>query len=166
MEDESVPCSEREGVQKLVRSEDEAALEEAKRLKGRQLDDALYAALLSRSHSDQARALVDTVSKLVTDHELATGTRTNQRDKKKLVLRLAVERFVADLLQAQASQTNKGYVYRPLRPQGFTGQAVSYRIFKSLVDAMLDLRLLEAHKGFQMWTSFGGPLVPMRQKAT
>jgi hypothetical protein len=34
------------------------------------------------------------------------------------------------------------------------------------VDAMLELRLLEAHKGFQMWTSFGGPSVPMRQKAT
>lgn len=141
-------------------------VDEAKRLKGRDLDDALYAALLSRAHSDQARALVDTVTNLIAEHELAASTRTNKRDKKKLALRLAVERFLADLLQAQASETNKGYVYRPVRPEGFTGNAVSYRTFKSLVDAMLELKLLDAHKGFQMWTSFGGPQVPMRQKAT
>jgi hypothetical protein len=92
-------------------------VDEAKRLRGRQLDDALYAALLSRSHSDQARALVDTLTSLVTEHELAASTRTNKRDKKKLALRLTVERFLADLLQAHSSDTNKGYVYRPLRPK-------------------------------------------------
>ena len=142
-------------------------VDEAKRLKGRELDDALYAALLSRSHSDQARVLVDTVTALVTEHEIAAGTRTNKRDKKKTALQLAVERLLADLLQAQASETNKGYVYRPLRPQGFTGQAVSYRTFKSLVETMLTLGLLESHKGFQMWDApFGGALRAVRQKAT
>ena len=142
-------------------------VDEAKRLRGRQLDDALYAALLSRSHSDQARALVDTLTSLVTEHELAASTRTNKRDKKKLALRLTVERFLADLLQAHASDTNKGYVYRPLRPEGFTGQAVSYRTFKSLVETMLTLGLLESHKGFQMWDApFGGALIAVRQKAT
>jgi hypothetical protein len=146
--------------------DDEAAIEEAKRLKGRELDDALYAALLSRAHSDQARVLVDTVAKLVIEQEVAAGIRTNKRDKKQTALASAVERLLADLLQAQASETNKGYVFRSLRPEAFTGQAVSYRTFKSLVDAMLSLGLLESYKGFQMWTSFGGPQAPMRQKAT
>jgi hypothetical protein len=121
MEDESTRGNELEGVQKLVQPENEATSDEAKRLKGRELDDALYAALLSRAHSDQARALVDTVAKLIIQQEIAAGTRTNKRDKKQTALASAVERFLADLLQAQASETNKGYVFRPLRPEGFTG---------------------------------------------
>ena len=167
MEDESALNSKLEGVQQLVRPEEPADLEEAKRLKGRELDDALYAALLSRAHSDQARALVDTVAKLVTEQEVTAGTRTNKRDKKQPALASAVERLLANLLQAQASETNKGYVFRPLRPERFTGQAVSYRTFRSLVDAMESLGLLESYKGFQMWSpSFDGASLPMRQKAT
>jgi hypothetical protein len=166
MEDESTLGIELESVQKLVHSEDEAAFEEAKRLKGRELDDALYAALLSRAHSDQARGLVDTVVKLVIEQEVAAGTRTNKRDKKQTALASAVERFLADLLQAQASETNKGYVFRPLRPEGFTGQAVSYRTFKSLVDVMFTLGLLDEYKGFQGWTDGFGAPVPWIRKAT
>jgi hypothetical protein len=166
MENERTLGVDLERDEKLDHPENETASEEVKRLKGRQLDDALYAALLSRAHSDQARTLVDTVAKLVIEQEVAAGTRTNKRNKKQTALASAVERFLADLLQAQASETNKGYVFRPLRPEGFTGQAVSYRTFKSLVDAMLSLGLLDSYKGFQMWTAFGGPQVPMRQKAT
>jgi hypothetical protein len=151
-------------IEETIIQDDQA--DEAKRLRGRGLDDALYAALLSRSHSDQARALVATVAKLVIEQEIAAGTRTNKRDKKQIALASAVERLLADLLQAHASETNKGYVFRPLRPEGFTGQAVSYRTFKSLVDALLSLGLLESYKGFQMWTTFDGPRVPTRQKAT
>jgi hypothetical protein len=146
--------------------DDEAAIEEAKRLKGRELDDALYAALLSRAHSDQARALVDTVVTMVAERELAAGIRTNKRDKKHTALRTAVERLLADLLQAQASETNKGYVFRSLRPEAFTGQAVSYRTFKSLVDVMLTLGFLEEYKGFQGWSDGFGVAVPWIRKAT
>lgn len=64
-QENAAPVSELEGVQKVVQSEVEAASDEAKRLKRRELDDAIYAALLSRAHSDPARALVDTVVKLV-----------------------------------------------------------------------------------------------------
>src|SRR5215472_404831 len=141
-------------------------VDEAKRLRGRQLDDALYAALLSRAHSDQARALVDTVVRMVAERELAAGIRTNKRDKKQTALRSAVERLLADLLQAQASETNKGYVFRSLRPEGFTGQAVSYRTFKSLVDVMVTLGLLEEYKGFQGWTDGFGAPAPWIRKAT
>jgi len=150
-------------VQKVQSHED---AEEAKRLRGRQLDDALYAALLSRAHSDQARALVDTVVTMVAQRELAAGIRTNKRDKKQTALRSAVERLLADLLQAQASETNKGYVFRSLRPEGFSGQAVSYRTFKSLVDAMLTLGFLEEYKGFQGWSDGFGVPVPWIRKAT
>jgi hypothetical protein len=166
METERTVSIDLEADEKADQLENEKASEEAKRLKGRQLDDALYAALLSRSHSDQARALVDAVTNLVTEHEVAASTRTNKRDKKKLALRLAVERLLADLLQAQASDTNKGYVYRPLRPEAFTGQAVSYRTFRSLVDVMLTLGLLEEYKGFQAWSDGFGVPVPWIRKAT
>lgn len=64
----------------------------------RELDNARYAALMSRAHSDQARALVETVTNLVAMHELAAGTRTNKRKKKQDALRSAMERLLADLL--------------------------------------------------------------------
>ena len=149
--------------------EEDTAAEEAKRQKGRELDDALYAALLSRAHSDQACALVDVVTKTIAEHELAGSLRANKRDKKHKTLRLAVEAFLADLLQAQTSQKAKGFVYRPVRPDGFTGQAVSYRTFRSLTNAMVDLGFLENHKGFQVWRDRDdtlGPASPFMQKAT
>ena len=57
----------------------------------RELDDARYAALDCRAHSDQARALVAAVTDLVAAHELASGTRTNKRKKKQTALSSAVE---------------------------------------------------------------------------
>ena len=166
MEDESTLGSELKEVQKLVHSEAEADPEEAKRLKRRELDDAIYAALLSRAHSDQARSLVDTIVTMVAAHELAAGIRTNKRDKKHTALRTAVERLLADLLEAQASEKAKGYVYRTARPKDFTGHRVSYRSFRSLVDAMGSLGLLERYTGFQKWDALFGKVVPTRRKAT
>jgi hypothetical protein len=55
----------------------------------RELDDARYAALDCRAHSDQARALVAAVTDLVATHELATGTRTNKRKKKQTALKFS-----------------------------------------------------------------------------
>jgi hypothetical protein len=149
--------------------QEDTAIEEAKRQKGRELDDALYAALLSRAHSDQACALVDAVTKTIAEHELAGGLRANKRDKKQKELRSAVESTLADLLQAQASEKAKGYVYRPMRPDGFTGQAVSYRTFRSLTNALVDLGFLKSHKGFQVWRDRDdtlGPSSPFMQRAT
>jgi hypothetical protein len=57
----------------------------------RELDDALYAALTTRAASDQARALVDHVTLLAAEHELAVGTRKNKRKTKEAALRSAVE---------------------------------------------------------------------------
>ena len=81
-------------LQGAARPEKDTATEEAKRQKGRELDDALYAALLSRAHSDQACALVDAVTKSIIEHELAGGLRANKRDKKQKTLKSAVEAFL------------------------------------------------------------------------
>ena len=106
-------------------------LEETKQPKvhnPRELDDARYAALDCRAHSDQARALVAAVTDLVAAHELASGTRTNKRKKKQTALGAAVERLLADLLLAQTSEKTKGYVYRSMRPEGFAESDVSYAL--------------------------------------
>jgi hypothetical protein len=132
----------------------------------RELDDARYAALDCRAHSDQARALVAAVTDRVAAHELTAGTRTNKRKKKQTALSSAVERLLADLLLAQASEKAKGYVYRPTRPEGFTESNVGYRVFKALVDALVDLGLLEKHKGYQGWDEPFGARVVVRRKAT
>jgi hypothetical protein len=132
----------------------------------RELDDARYAALDCRAHSDEARALVPAVTDLVVAQELAGGTRTNKRKRKQTALRSAVEGLLADLLQAQISDKTNGYVYRPMRPSSFTEGNVSYRVFKSLVDTLVDLGLLEKHPGFQMWDEPFGKRAAVIRKAT
>src|SRR5215813_2701888 len=132
----------------------------------RELDDARYAALDCRAHSDQGGALVAAVTNMVAAHELAAGARTNKRKKKQAALSSAVERLLADLLLAHASEKAKGYVYRPTRPEGFTDGNVGYRVFKALVDALVDLGLLESHKGYQGWGEPFGARVVVRRKAT
>src|SRR5262245_4802385 len=132
----------------------------------RELDDARYAALDCRAHSDQARALVAAVTDLVATQELAAGTRTKKRKKKQAALSTATERLLADLLQAQVSEKAKGYVYRSMRGASFTGGHVSYRVFSALVDALVHIGLLKYHRGFQtLRDSFDGQTLPMIQKA-
>ena len=54
-----------------------------------------------------------------------------------------------------------------MRPDAFTESDVGYRVFKALVRALVDLGLLESHKGFQHWREpFGGKMLPMIRKAT
>jgi hypothetical protein len=132
----------------------------------RELNDARYAALDCRAHSDQARALVAAVTDLAAAQEISAGKRTNKRKKKQIALSSAVERFLADLLQEKTSEKANGYVYRAMRPKSFTDCEVSYRVFKSLVGALVDLGLLENHKGYQIWGEPFGARVPVRQKAT
>ena len=91
---------------------------------------------------------------------------TKKRTKKQEALKSATERFLADLLQAQASEKAKGYVFRQMRPESFTECDVSYRVFKALVDALVDLALLEKYKGFQTWGAPFGARVPLIRKAT
>ena len=140
--------------------------DETARRRAREFDDALYASLTSSAHSDQARQLVETVTTLVAEQELAVGARTNKRKKKRDELRVAVERLLADLLQAQAIDKTHGYIYRPIRPEGFTRAHVGFRTFKRIVDALMQLKLMESFKGFQQWNAAFGATLPMRRKAT
>jgi hypothetical protein len=128
------------GMEPVVVEVPPAEDKEAARKRAREFDDALYAPLLSRAHSDQAKALVDAVTALVAQQELAASSRTRRRGRTRTaVLRAAVERFLADLLQAQSVERAKGYVYRPMRPEGFKGGAVSYRTFTAVVGAMVSV---------------------------
>ena len=133
----------------------------------RELDDARYAALDCRAHSEQALALVVSVTDMVATHELAAGTRTNKRKKKQTTLGSAVERLLADLLLAQTKEKSKGYVYRSMRPGAFTESGVGYRVFKAVVDALVNLGLIESRKGFQQWRPvFSDKILPTIRKAT
>ena len=67
---------------------------------------------------------------------------------------------------AQASERTKGYVFRAVRPQGFSGGGVGYRAFRALRDALLDLGLIEKYRGFQKYGEPFGARVPLIQKAT
>src|SRR5262252_5108656 len=62
------------------------------------LRDADYASLTRRAATDNSRALVDEVLRLITEAE----TRKRQRVSKAGAFRQAVERFVGDLLVALA----------------------------------------------------------------
>jgi hypothetical protein len=69
--------------------------------------------------------LVGALVRMVVEHECATRRRVNMRKKTQEALRQAVERFLADLLFELSLTRTRGYVFRPLRPGGFTGSAVS-----------------------------------------
>jgi hypothetical protein len=132
-----------------------------------ELRDATYAALDSKAVSEDARKLVDTLCEQITATELRLGRRRHRRLKKAAQLRTAVAGFVADLLRAQAS--GNGLVYRALRPENFTGEAVSYKTFIAVVDMLTEMGLVESWSGYQAWMpgfDEGGPQLPYMRHAT
>lgn len=118
------------------------------------LRDAAYAALRCRSVTDNAHALVSALYEQVTSHERATSKRKNARVKKADSYKKAIEGFVGDLLLAQVREKGGGWVFRSTRRDTFTGEAVSYRHFKRLLDSLVDSHLIEMVKGFQPRTKF------------
>lgn len=118
------------------------------------LRDASYAALNCRAVTDNAHALVSALYERVTTHEKTTGKRKNARVKKADAYKKAIEGFVGDLLLAQTREKGGGWVYRSTRRESFTGDAVSYRQFKRLLDSLVDSNLIEMKKGFQPRTKF------------
>jgi hypothetical protein len=118
------------------------------------LREASYAALNCRAVSDNAHSLVSALYEQMTLHESATGKRRNARVKKADSYKKAIEGFVGDLLLAQAREKGGGWVYRSTRRDNFTGEAVSYRHFKRLLDSLVDSNLIKLKKGFQPRTKF------------
>src|SRR5258706_7680598 len=83
-------------------------------------DDAEYASLTRCAATDNSRALVNDVLRLITEAE----TRKRQRGSRADAFKEAVEAFVGDLLAATG-----GWVYRPVGRSHFTEGVASYRNF-------------------------------------
>jgi hypothetical protein len=103
----------------------------------------------------------------LTAWEAATGQRKYARRKGLENLKAAIAAFLADLLFACNHPDADGWVYRPLTKEGFTGQAVSAREFRSIRNAWMTSGLLEHKPGYTETVEFdpGEPL-RTRGKAT
>jgi hypothetical protein len=117
------------------------------------LRNASFASLEGSALTPAARKLVNALNERVvaqiTEYELDKDTPKTNRGK----LRNAVEAFLADLLMAHTGKQPKRWVYRALRPEGFTGGSVGYRVFMPLQQALRDLDLVEHRPGVDQWTS-------------
>jgi hypothetical protein len=132
----------------------------------RELQDATYAALSCAAVTEEARKLTTNLCEQITATELRLGKRQHRRRSKAEQLRMAVEGFLADLLRAQAS--GKGWVYRPKRPESFTGEPVTHRMFKTVAETLSSTGFVETKRGFQdpiQWEP-GGPKVSNWRFAT
>lgn len=119
---------------------------------GQQLRDARYATLDSRAVSDKAKQLVDCLVDKIAKWELRYGRRQRQRRSGADKLRAAVTGFLGDLLLARKSSDKaKGWVYRSMQAQGFTGKRVSHRTFTALIDALKDLGMVEYRPPVSFW---------------
>src|ERR1700746_3047639 len=103
-----------------------------------ELQAATYAALPAHPISDQAKALVGTLARMLDDHALAMGVRKYKRNSTAEKLDYAVGAFLADLLRAYGDNepTPNPWVYRSMHAKSFTGASVAYRTFAPLVDGL------------------------------
>jgi hypothetical protein len=109
---------------------------------------APMATLTRRADTPEARSLVEAVVADLEDHEASQGTRQRKRDDDaQRGLERAVEAFLGDVFLG-ARKAKGGWVYRSRHTNSFTGEEVSARHFKAVVDAMEPLGLIEVVKGF------------------
>jgi hypothetical protein len=116
-------------------------------------DDAEYASLTRRAATDDSRALVDDLLRMITEAE----TRKRQRVSRVDAFKQAVGGFLGDLLAA----TGEGWVYRSTGRSRLTDAVVSDRNFTAVRRGLLKLGLLKEVPGVQ---GFGRPAT--RFKAT
>jgi hypothetical protein len=102
--------------------------------------DARYAALANRARTPPANALVDHLLMVVTGE--ASGSSRGSYAKTKKQHRLAIEGFVGDLLRAQNHGKGKGWVFRSLAAQSFSGEDIGYRAFKHVLEKLVALDLV------------------------
>ncbi|WP_201829204.1 hypothetical protein [Microvirga zambiensis] len=109
---------------------------------------APMATLTRRADTPEAKSLVGAVVAVLEDHESSQGTRKRKRDDEaQRGLDRAVEAFLGDLYLG-ARKAKGAWVYRSRHTNSFTGEEVSARHFKAVVDAMEPLGLIEIVKGF------------------
>jgi hypothetical protein len=118
--------------------------------------------------TDEARGLIDRLMEFMEGREEHRKSRKNKRSEKvRYAVRRAMEGFVGDLLRAQQDEASGGWVYRSLKVNSFSGEAVSYRNFQAVLDSLGNF--VEHRKGYQeRSTPFdpGGPSLPIRGKAS
>ncbi len=118
-------------------------------------DPAHFAPLNCLAVTDEAIQLVDSLLGTIETHELASGSRTNQRLAGQSKLRIAIAGFLGDLLGAIGDSKAEGWTYRSLKAEEYTGEPVSVRTFTALVDSFTALGYLEHSLGKKHWTANG-----------
>jgi hypothetical protein len=133
-----------------------------------QLNNARYASLTSRAVSDEAKQLIDSLIEFLEGREEYKQVRKNKRSAKaRVAVRRTMEGFVGDLLRAQQDQGSGGWVYRSMKANSFSGEAVSYRTFLAVLDSLVNK--IERKEGYQERSGPfdpGGPTLPIRGKAS
>jgi hypothetical protein len=133
-----------------------------------QLNNARYASLTSRAVTDEARCIIDRLMEFLEGREEYRKSRKNKRSEKaRYAVRRAMEGFVGDLLRAQQDEESGGWVYRSLKINSFSGEAVSYRNFHAVLDSLGNF--VEHKTGYQERFNLagpGGPSLPIRGKAS
>jgi hypothetical protein len=120
---------------------------------GEVLRGASFATLEGSAITPAAKKLIDTLNERVIAQVALHEAEPNATKTNRVKLKKAVEAFVADLLMAQTGKQPKRWVYRALKPQGFTGAPVGYRVFMPLQRALRELGLVEHMPGVDQWTS-------------
>ncbi len=108
----------------------------------------LYADLRSRARTPKARQLVARIRDDIEEQERKLGSRARKRREKsgaKLVG--AIERFVGDLLRANASTTTIARVYRAVGKTSFERDPVKYDMFINVLERLKALELVGHLKG-------------------
>src|SRR4051794_12172245 len=113
--------------------------------------NAIYAPLNARPVSDAAKGLVDHLTNLIEEHERQNGTRQRERKSTHRLLWFGVGSFLVDLLGAASDPKTGGWVYRSMAAKGFSGEAVSFRTFQSVLDGLKGLKLITHVPGQARW---------------
>jgi hypothetical protein len=96
---------------------------------------APHANLNAKARGERATELVGRLVQDLTEWEVASGKRKNARRTRLEKFNAAVAAFAADLLHARNDPEADGWLYRPMAKESFSGQAVSARDFRSILDA-------------------------------
>jgi len=103
-----------------------------------------YATLLSRTNSKHADEFISAIFGDVLAWERAHSPRQNERGSKAIErFRECLERFIGDLLTAQANAAGDGAIWHSLSTKAFKGHPVGIRDFKHALRALVGLKLVE-----------------------
>jgi hypothetical protein len=131
------------------------------------LRSAPKATLDARARSEIARYLTKRLAHDLAAWEQTAARRTNKRRGRLQKLETAIGAFTTDLLLAQNNPAAGGWVWRSLNKESFTGQTVSFRDFKALVEGWLACALIKRTPGFKEAVQFDpGDQIRVRGRAS